>query len=248
MARNAAKSGCTVVFMAVWVLGWTAGTLVFDGFVLVNAWRQLRAKGFSIVRGTITDSRVTEDTDSEGGRTYGVEVQYVYTVEEQPYTGDRLRYGETSSNDRYAHTTVADLPIDKAVDVYYDPADPAESLLRPGLEGSDLFMGLFLTPFNVVMLGVWGFGLRSWLARDRAAEAGLPAAHRAKVTLFGPWFAAAVAAGGVSFASIFVVGFSSGFHPPLWLAGGAWVVVLGAAGLAFFWRMLSLAVERGSGE
>ena len=36
--------------------------------------------------------------------------------------------------------------------------DPAEALLRPGLAGSDLFLLLFMTPFNAVMLGFWWLG------------------------------------------------------------------------------------------
>lgn len=48
---------------------------------------------------------------------------------------------------------VAAHPPGSAVTVFYDPASPATAVLESGFDGRDIFLPLFLLPFNVVMLG-----------------------------------------------------------------------------------------------
>lgn len=144
--------GGSVLFFLCFAIFWSSFTLVFDG---VTGWatvRQMRAKGYPTVPGRITHSEVKEHSDSDGS-TYSAEIRYTYRVDQREYRGDRYRYGGVSSSDGNAQRTVAAFPVGAEVTVHYHPRDPADAILIVGLEGCDLFMPMFLLPFNVVKIG-----------------------------------------------------------------------------------------------
>ena len=230
--RRSKAAGCGgAVFVLVFVGFWSAITLIFDVMLVVSAWRQIQAQGYPSVVGAITHSEVDAHHDGDG-TTYSADVKYVYTVDGREHRGDRYRYGEMASSDRNAHRIVASLPVGKEVPVYYEPADPADAVLKTGIEGSDLFMALFMTPFNIVMLGGWcvlGCGVYVRLLKPPAG--GAKVVHhgfRAHVySVSKPTLVAAAATLlGTSFVSIFIVGFGFGFNPPVEVIVTVWTVVL----------------------
>ena len=70
-------------------------------------------------------------------------MKYDFEVDGRPYQGTQYRYGQWKSSDDSAKTIVASLPVGKQVDVYYNPEDPGDAILKPGIEGGDLFLTLF---------------------------------------------------------------------------------------------------------
>ncbi len=107
------------------------------------------------VDGTIIESKVGLHTSrSSNGRSstsYSVDVGYSYTVEGKEFTGDRLRFGEMNSNKRRdANSKAKKFGEGKQVKVYYDPEEPAESVLEPGVHGSSWFLPIFGTVFFTV--------------------------------------------------------------------------------------------------
>ena len=238
-----------VLFALVFVGFWSAITLVFDVMLVISAWRQIRAESYPSVVGAITHSEVDAHHDSDG-TTYSVDVEYVYMVDDRQYEGDRYRYGQMGSSDNNAHRIVASLPVGKEVPVYYNPADPADAVLKTGIEGSDLFMALFMTPFNLVMLGGWhvlGRGVYVRLLKPPAG--GARVVHhgfRAHVYSFSrPALAAAAATLlGTSFVSVFIVGFGFGFNPPVEVIVTVWTVVL----LLTLGAAVAVAVRGGPGK
>jgi hypothetical protein len=218
---------------------WSLLTLGFDGAVMFGAARQLAALRYPRVTGQITHSAVHSESGSDGD-TYRAQLKYTYSVNGVRYDGDTHRYGAMSSNDGNAARIVKEHPVGKSVMVHYNPSSPGDAILKPGLEGMDLFMPMFLMPFNVVMLcGGW-FGWH-WLRRSKQVTpfAGFAVTRqedRLRVCLSDPRLGvAAVAAGGVSFILVFVVGFSTGFNPPMWLMIAAWGLI-GAATVAGYRR------------
>lgn len=97
----------------------------------------LRASASSdwpIVRGVIDSSWVESQADSEGSTTYDAEVVYRYTVEGVDHLGNRIRFGEISTSDPGdAQEIVNRYPVDLEVAVYFDRADPGDSVLEPGV-------------------------------------------------------------------------------------------------------------------
>lgn len=236
------KGGCVLIFFA---LFWSAITLTFDSFIGHSVFKSVMAKNFASTQGTILSSEVTRHTGSKS-TTYGFGVSYSYRVNGQPYTGDRYRYDRSSSSDSaWAQAAVRDYPAGSQAVVFYDPNNPAESVLKPGVQGSDLFMALFMAPFNVVMIGIWWIAFNQGWQRWRKPIAGGVKIRvslqetRVNLSSFSPIAVTLASWGGLAFISIFVIGFAGGgFHPSIPVAGATWLVILlGGIGIGCWnWR------------
>jgi hypothetical protein len=202
-------------FLIVFALFWSAFVFYFDGRMGHDAYDQYESGSFPSVTGTVTRSRVEQHTGSKGRTYYVAMVNYTYNVSGQSYRGDRLRFG--TSPERNAYAIVNAHPSNSPVQVYYNPQNPNESLLYPGITGSDLMPALFITPFNMVMIGIW-LAAYVWL-RER---------------LFKP------VAGGVK---IIADGMTTRVRLPTL---GAVVCGLGTTGLFGFFSVLALLIGTGS--
>lgn len=222
-------------------------TLLFDGFILVPAARQAYALRFPATEGIILSSEVTRHEDSDG-TTHGVAIRYAYSVGGREYEGDRYRYDtSTSSDSGWAHRAVNARPPGTKVKVYYNPANPENAVLSPGIQGSDLFLFTFMTPFNAAMLGFWWAGwlkLRRQWFKPQAGGAKITSKLRqthARLSEFSPLGAGLVAVGFLAFLSIFVVGFvAGGFHPPLRTMLIVWAVILSGGVMAGAWHWVRI--------
>lgn len=222
--------GCALF---VWLLPWSAMVLPFDGFLGWTIFRQARALTFPTADGVLTRSGV-RTVDGSDGPSYRLDIAYDYAVGGRPYAGTRYSYSEMGTNTGAWQRVSNRLPVGTRVPVAYDPADPAESLLRPGPTGFHLAMVWFLTPFNIVMLGGWAVLVHG---RRPAFD---PAARRGVVTTPGGWRVRLPGVGragcfgvlllGITFVGVFVWAIGWGFDPPVALASGTYLaaVVLAA--------------------
>ena len=227
--------------------------LTFDGVLGWTVYRQIRAESYAATRGVVTHSAAQATFRAAGGFSESADIKYKYQVAGKEYSGDRYRFGNISSNDDGADRIVREYPLGKQVLVYYHPADPAESLLRPGLAGCDLFLAMFLLPFNLIMFCAW------WVVGKKARGLrlvpveGTPltvrgVALRVRVPRFRPRTLATIVAGLVAFGATFVVGFGfGGFHPSMPVMGIAWTAVLACGGWAYVAGRRMLAAD-GSDE
>lgn len=213
---------------------WTAFVGSFDGFILYNQFRQIRATGFPQTTGTVTRSEVTRHRGSKGGTTYGVKIEYTYRINGTTFEGGRFRYGNFSSSDSgWAHTAVRDNPVGASIPVFYNPQNPGDAVLKPGANGGDLFLILFLTPFNMIMLGLWAAAFTTIRSKFRPSVAGGVKWTgdgrfiRVRLPRYSPLVSCLVVIGVGSFISIFVVGISTGFHPSMRAMLITWVILLG---------------------
>lgn len=143
--------GCLLFF----AIFWSAIVLTFDCMLLYSGYKQVVAESWPTTNGVITESRLRINRDSDGD-TYEPVISYRYMVGDQVYTSDTFRFDNMSSSDRsYQRGIVNDHPRDMAVKVWYNPDDPSEAVLSTGLTGQSYFMMVALSPFNVVMVGLW---------------------------------------------------------------------------------------------
>jgi hypothetical protein len=233
---NAAAIGCGGLFAAVWIIGWSAGTLFFDFMSVRGIVMQTLAGDYPSVPGKVIDCRVESHSDGEGGTSYSTKLRYEYFVNDQRFEGKRLRFGMESHGGRKgsAHY-VREHPPGTPVTVYYDPAKPSSAILEPGVAGTDLFMILFLTPFNVIMLGSWVFAV-GCLAKVRSAERRFMrrVMQRGATTIvrmpgLSPVTVGALTAMGISFVLVFVVGFSTGMRPSIIVCTAALLITAAGA-------------------
>ncbi|MBS0260621.1 MAG: DUF3592 domain-containing protein [Planctomycetes bacterium] len=229
---NEFRTNLSLAFVA---LFWSGLTLAFDVTAGYGAVRQLRALSFPRVPGLIQkcEMRVRHGK----GTSYYVDLKYSYDVAGISYEGTTYRQGLQRNSKAFADSLVQTLVPGQTVDVFYDPQDPAAAVLHPGIEGNDVFLTMFMTPFNMVMLGLWaglwmrvrhpatgGYKLRDDGCEQRLAVAGWSPVHAAGLVIaFG------------SFAAIFLIGFPTHMDPSLPVALGGWVAVLCGAAMAGIW-------------
>jgi hypothetical protein len=98
------------------------------------------------VSGRVTDAFVNHSQDAEGGNSYSPEVSYTYVVDERPFQGSRIKFGELSYSSRNrAQEIVNRYPVGQPVAVYHDPDRPERAVLEPGVSGgSYLVLGIGL--------------------------------------------------------------------------------------------------------
>ena len=248
------SSGCskpaTLMFLLSFGLGWSAITLVFDVMWASGVYRQLAALGYPTTDGVVTDSRVVTSHGSHGRTTTAPKITYAYQVANKKYTSDRYRYRQSSSSDGNAAQVVAQHPVGRQVTVHYSPNDPADAVLLAGLDGSDLFLPMFMMPFNAVMLVLWvGF---AWTIGNWRRPPVAGGVHfwddgyqlRVRLPRVSAWVIPLVWLAVSSFVLTFVVGFTSGFNPSLELMGVVWSFLLLGALTAYLVVKLRLISGR----
>lgn len=84
-------------------------------------------------------------------------IRYEYTVKSIVFSSNDIGFGATeSSSSGQAGNLAARFPVGREVTVHYDPDDPSEACLQPGIQ-STTFIPL------VVGLGMSGLGAAMWM-------------------------------------------------------------------------------------
>ena len=129
------------------------------------------ASHFEPVLATILSSKVTQhnQTDATTGgpiRTYAPLIHYRYGVNGPYFESKRFSYlGPGNRGKEDVEQIVARYPVGSEQTAYYNPDNPAESVLHKSMTQIDLLSGYFWVPFIFVVVGVLGMvaGWRGWL-------------------------------------------------------------------------------------
>jgi hypothetical protein len=161
-AATAVPSGIKTSLLWTVILVLTAGGLAATFFGARGVIRAKASANWPTTQGTIVESSVERETrrrtsGSEGRLTqtsYRAKISYEYTVDEMPFRGERIAYGDHGkianskrigvkgfkigvgggkSARSYAQGIVDLYPKGKTLSVYYMPENPKECLLEPGL-------------------------------------------------------------------------------------------------------------------
>lgn len=120
-----------------------AGILIYARSVSAKARRSL---SWPSVEGVISHSAVLLSTQQTSSSTnaavYKADVAYRYKLKGRDYSSSRITLMDYSSTGGRAEAIVARYPDGAAVSVYYDPADPSDSVLEPGSTGGITLLDL----------------------------------------------------------------------------------------------------------
>ena len=156
-----------------------------------------------------------------------VDIRYRYEVSGKEYRGTRYSVGSHIS-DLPTADILREYAAGKQVAVYYNRADPSESLLRRGPEAGNLFILIHLLPFHIVMFAFWWVAISKGCGWRVVPERGL-----------GPLPVAAIAVAVAAFVAGFLVFLHSfpehpeRFMPSMRDVSIAWTVILVVAVLAY---------------
>ena len=127
------------------------GLFAFSGLLLsIWSWRNIseakKSSNWPKIVGVITASSSSVESND-----LMPHMEYSYIVDEKTYNGTlKLVSGDVHMPD-YAKNHVEAHPIDSPIDVYYDPKNPEDSILEPGIRKDDWF--LFCLSVGALVMG-----------------------------------------------------------------------------------------------
>jgi hypothetical protein len=124
----------------------------FDEHAVRQIWHQHESASFPTTTGRVYHSAVSVTHSSKGGTHYYINILYDYEVDGQSFHGGTFRYGMFSPGSAQAYAAVRAHPVGSEIKVYYNPGDPADSLLSPGVVGHDFFVLFIIFPASAVLL------------------------------------------------------------------------------------------------
>lgn len=162
-----AESGVHPLTFIAFATFWCSFVLAFDGLLLFTAVRnQLASQRYRQTSGTVTTSQLGSRPGAKIGSVYGPQITYEYTVKGVQYHGSRWDFnGVMSSDSDWARDIVSSHPVGSAVTVYFDPFDPAQSVLSLDSEPAVAFVLLFMIPFNTIAASFVLIGIKALITR-----------------------------------------------------------------------------------
>jgi hypothetical protein len=118
------------------------GSLVMAAFGIHALILGLQTQTWPSAEGVILQSSAEHGSSARTSSEYYLNVQYRYSVGDQSYTGDNVTPGvsatlsEAEANDLISGRYAAGRPVP----VYYDPQNPANAVLQPGIAGDAWLM------------------------------------------------------------------------------------------------------------
>lgn len=121
-----------------------------------------KAQDWPIVQGKVLASEVVEDRfrNPTGKATIAFvpQVSYQYNVNGVSYTSSRIAFGSTNYDYMIAARICEKFAVDTSPNVYYDPTNPAESVLAPksteGLRSIIPSIFFIFTGFIILLFGI----------------------------------------------------------------------------------------------
>ena len=180
--RPPISPGCSKAFIFVvgrlFPLSFGFGSMIFLGVGLWMINKGMQSENWEKGTAAITSSEIekteSKSKDAQGftqtSTSYGVSVEYSYTVEGSNYVGNTVGFGTMSHNERSdALEELKSYPKGKTIDVYYDPENPSDSVLNKGVFWP---MYIVIVVMVIILIGsIWAsFALTKYL-KKRTAEA-----------------------------------------------------------------------------
>ncbi|MGO9108721.1 MAG: DUF3592 domain-containing protein [Thermoguttaceae bacterium] len=210
----------------------------------------MNAQSYTTTIGTMTRSNI-EVHRGRKRTTFSPAINYTYRVAGKDYSSDRYRYFWSFATmwRANAERVVADLPVGTNVTVYYAPHDPSDSILHPGLDGSDLLAAMFMIALTDSMVLAWLRFARSLMGRQRRPMAGgdkiWDDGFQTRIRLAGSaWTAGHATMLSCTYVGMVLIPFVWSTNPPLTLALAAWGMILGTGIVMFLWKIVRLAGGR----
>jgi hypothetical protein len=148
------------VYIILLIIGLLASLLLLRSILLGRKSRTWPSTGGTILQSAI-DTVQSVDDDGTSSTSYGLRLQYEFSVGGQAYQGNRRTFAEMrTSSYRSMQKLLERFPQGGSVTVFYDPDDPSSCVLEPGV-GNYLYIVLVFTGIMMLaglagLLGLFG--------------------------------------------------------------------------------------------
>lgn len=122
------------LFLSLFLLLFLAGAVFITWFGINWIQRGKAATHWPTTKARIARTEIAI-RQSKGTKYYGPKIEYEYAIGNEKISGRNIAFGTTDQDDddrRWAEKYLAKYPVGKTVTVFFNPADPHESVLEPG--------------------------------------------------------------------------------------------------------------------
>ncbi|MGZ2371188.1 DUF3592 domain-containing protein [Ancylomarina sp. YFZ004] len=148
------KTNSPITTFIVGVIFIISSWMIYTTFSVPMVKEAKDSESWPTTSGIITHSEINQ-FESDGTTMYSSEIKYDFTIDEKPYSGDRITLSSGSSSTSSIREVKKELqtyPIGANVKVYYDPELPNNAVLEPGADF--LTMLIKYTPFLLGFFGI----------------------------------------------------------------------------------------------
>jgi len=140
--------------MLLFALCWSCLVTLFCVGIGNGAFRQVACAYWPQAQGVVAVS----EPKGKAGNNWNLE--YTYVIAGREYNSTQYAYEPMNIQGKpEVLRHVSAYPVGAAVVVSYNPSNPTDAVLHPGLRGCTLWLGLVFTPFVIAGLGLWRLGL-----------------------------------------------------------------------------------------
>lgn len=129
--------------------------LVFDGLIVSTFVKQQGAnRSYLPVDAVVTNVSIRSTVSSVPGNArrdsdFKPVIEYGFEINGQQYTGDQYSFVLWGrGNPDYPQSIIDQYPVGSAITVYYDPSDPAQSVIDRSFDEFPMVVALLLIPFH----------------------------------------------------------------------------------------------------
>ena len=128
-------------------------TLLADVMIGFNLTKQIYSSEYPKVMGTITVSKMDDSYNGNGMSKQTAVIRYDYNVNGKNFVGGLCRYATINTSQELLATYKAG----DTVTVYYNPKNPKDAILLPGVGAADWKRLVLETFFNLALIIAWIF-------------------------------------------------------------------------------------------
>jgi Protein of unknown function (DUF3592) len=137
-----------------WIVIIAIVIVVIDCFFIKSLIPQIESRSYPSTTGWIISSKVRE-MGGPDAPCYGVSFKYRYQVNGHSYEETRFRYAYYAGSLSWARNLAASHPAGSQIQVFYNPQNPADSLLSAGINAEDIIFSLFFTSVTIFIFYLW---------------------------------------------------------------------------------------------
>jgi len=129
-------------------------TLLLAWFIYsaIGFTKGLSTLGWPETQGKVITCYVKRVPSSKGPSKFQPVISYSYEINSVEYVSDRYSSTMARGSSLWASEVISQHPVNSSIQVFYNPKNPKDSVLNPGLQSDDNWMTILSSFFFVVVL------------------------------------------------------------------------------------------------